>query len=106
MLTTFACFKRVRLFVGNDSGLMRLSAAAGAPTLGLFGPSQHLRYRPWGERTAFVRSPRDPSEYAALFETGGYQKSYMTDVSVADVLRAACGLLERTRDEAPQAAVS
>lgn len=101
LLTTFACFKHIRLFVGNDSGLMHLAAAAGAPTLGLFGPSQHLRYRPWGPRSAFVRSPRDPSEYAALFQTGGYQKSYMTDVSVVDVLRAAAELLDRTRDDAP-----
>jgi ADP-heptose:LPS heptosyltransferase len=101
LLTTFACFKRTGLFVGNDSGLMHLSAAAGAPTLGLFGPSQHLRYRPWGPRAAFVRSPRDPSEYAALFATGGYGKSYMDDVSVADVLAAANELLERTRDKTP-----
>ena len=101
LLTTFACFKRIRLFVGNDSGLMHLSAAAGAPTLGLFGPSQHLRYRPWGPRSAFVRSPRDPGEYAALFQTGGYEKSYMTDVGVADALRAANELLERTSDDAP-----
>jgi ADP-heptose:LPS heptosyltransferase len=104
LLTTFACFKRIRLFVGNDSGLMHLSAAAGAPTLGLFGPSQHLRYRPWGPRTAFIRSSRDPSEYAALFETGGYEKSYMTDISVADVVGAASDLMERTRDDAPVAA--
>jgi ADP-heptose:LPS heptosyltransferase len=104
LLTTFACFKRIQLFVGNDSGLMHLAAAAGAPTLGLFGPSQHLRYRPWGPRAAFVRSPRDPSEYAALFETGGFEKSYMTDVNVVDVVRAATDLLERTRDEAPVAA--
>jgi ADP-heptose:LPS heptosyltransferase len=98
LLTTFACFKRIDLFVGNDSGLMHLSAAAGAPTLGLFGPSQHMRYRPWGERTSFIRSPRDPSEYAALFAVGGYEKSYMTDVSEADVVRAATGLLARTRE--------
>ena len=34
-----AFLSRSRLFVGNDSGLMHLSAAAGAPTLGLFGPT-------------------------------------------------------------------
>ena len=34
-----ACLARCALFVGNDSGLMHLAAAAGAPTLGLFGPT-------------------------------------------------------------------
>ncbi len=44
-----ACLARCALFVGNDSGLMHLAAAAGAPTLGLFGPSmasQVLARRP------------------------------------------------------------
>jgi ADP-heptose:LPS heptosyltransferase len=43
-----ACFARARLFVGNDSGLMHLAAAAGAPTLGLFGPTPAAIYRPAG----------------------------------------------------------
>jgi ADP-heptose:LPS heptosyltransferase len=38
LLTTYACLKRVQLFIGNDSGLMHLAASSGAPTLGLFGP--------------------------------------------------------------------
>ena len=42
LLTAYACLKRVRLFVGNDSGLMHLAAAAGAPTVGLFGPSEMI----------------------------------------------------------------
>ncbi|MBU6498438.1 MAG: glycosyltransferase family 9 protein, partial [Rhodospirillales bacterium] len=34
-----ACLARCALFIGNDSGLMHLAAAAGTPTLGLFGPT-------------------------------------------------------------------
>ena len=30
--------KQSKLFIGNDSGLMHLSALAGIPTVGLFGP--------------------------------------------------------------------
>ncbi len=52
--TAFACLKRCSLFVGNDSGLMHLAAAAGIPTLGLFGPSRIEHYAPWGEHTAAV----------------------------------------------------
>lgn len=47
-----ACLKRASLFIGNDSGLMHLAAAAGAPTLGLFGPTPAAEYAPAGLRAA------------------------------------------------------
>ena len=52
-----AVLARCALFVGNDSGLMHLAAAAGTPTLGLFGPTPHEQYSPAGRRTAIARSP-------------------------------------------------
>lgn len=57
-----ACLERCALFVGNDSGLMHLAAAAGTPTLGLFGPSPHDRYRPWGPTAGYVRTPESVAE--------------------------------------------
>lgn len=60
--TAAACLRRAALFVGNDSGLMHLAAAAGTPTLGLFGPSREQRYAPWGERCATVRTPESYDE--------------------------------------------
>ena len=51
-----ACLARCTLFIGNDSGLMHLAAAAGTPTLGLFGPTDASEYAPSGARTAVVRS--------------------------------------------------
>src|ERR1700733_11351489 len=47
-----ACLARAALFVGNDSGLMHLAAAAGTPTLGLFGPTPADEYAPAGTRAA------------------------------------------------------
>jgi heptosyltransferase-3 len=52
-----ACMRRLDLFIGNDSGLMHLAAAAGAPTLGLFGPSHASQYAPAGIRAAFAVAP-------------------------------------------------
>jgi heptosyltransferase-3 len=52
-----ACLTRAALFVGNDSGLMHLAAAAGAPTLGLFGPTPDAEYAPAGRCAAAVVSP-------------------------------------------------
>jgi len=49
-----ACLQRCALFVGNDSGLMHLAAAAGTPTLGLFGPTPASEYGPSGTRAGFV----------------------------------------------------
>lgn len=39
---------RVRLFVGNDSGVSHLAAAAGAPTIALFGPTDPASWAPLG----------------------------------------------------------
>lgn len=41
-------FKHCRLFVGNDSGPMHVAAAAGVTVVGLFGPGEYERFKPWG----------------------------------------------------------
>jgi len=53
---TAAFLKKCKVFVGNDSGLMHMSAALGVPTLGLFGPSMPEHYGPWGPHARSVRS--------------------------------------------------
>lgn len=58
LATIYACLERCAFYLGNDSGLMHMAAAAGVPTLGLFGPSSELFYGPAGARTASVRGPR------------------------------------------------
>ncbi|WP_376098087.1 glycosyltransferase family 9 protein [Roseomonas sp. CCTCC AB2023176] len=55
-----ACLSRAALFVGNDSGLMHLSAAAGTPTLGLFGPTPASEYGPAGRRARAVLADGSP----------------------------------------------
>jgi ADP-heptose:LPS heptosyltransferase/glycosyltransferase involved in cell wall biosynthesis len=44
-----------RLFVGIDSGPMHLATAAGIPVVGLFGPGEYLRFRPWGKGHEVIR---------------------------------------------------
>ncbi len=96
LVTTFACLKRVRLFVGNDSGMMHLAAAAGVPTLGLFGPTPDQLYRPWGDRSAFVRGPRDYSAYGEGQPGFDPEVCHLMDLEVTTVLEAAVALLSRT----------
>jgi len=96
--TAAACLRRCALFVGNDSGLMHLAAAAGTPTLGLFGPSPADRYGPWGRHAAFVRTPESSAEllrrYAA---TGGTAGDLMDGLSLEAVVREAEALWARLR---------
>ncbi len=75
-----ACLQRCAIFVGNDSGLMHLAAAAGCPTLGLFGAhnASVVEYSPAGRRTGVVVT------------TGGE----MLGISVEAARAAAMGLME------------
>ncbi len=54
-----AVLAEAALYVGNDSGLMHLAAAGGAPTLGLFGPSPDTLYAPRGPWVALARTDED-----------------------------------------------
>ncbi|MDE1145479.1 MAG: glycosyltransferase family 9 protein [Azospirillaceae bacterium] len=82
-----ACLERARLFVGNDSGLMHVSAAAGTPTLGLFGPTPIHLYAPWGRNAAAVMSQGD---------AGASPEARMAALSLEQVKGAALDLLART----------
>jgi ADP-heptose:LPS heptosyltransferase len=96
LLTAFACLKRARLFVGNDSGAMHLAAAAGAPTLGLFGPTDERRYGPWGPNARVVRGGRSFEEITASDPASSQALCHMMDLSVDRVYEAARALLAET----------
>jgi ADP-heptose:LPS heptosyltransferase len=76
-----AVLARAAMFIGNDSGLMHLAAAAGAPTLGLFGPTPSDEYGPAGPKARAVLADGPPGQGA------------MEDLPVARVLESAEALL-------------
>lgn len=87
-----ALLERATLFIGNDSGLMHIAAAAGAPTLGLFGPSDERVYGPYGARTRALRG----RAYEAIMAEGympHITRSLMEDISVDAAEQAASELL-------------
>jgi heptosyltransferase-3 len=96
LLDVFALLRHASLYIGNDSGLMHMAAAAGIPTLGLFGPSAEWRYRPWGEHTAVVRTPESLEQLttAADYDYRSH-KSLMLNLSVDMVVEAAEQLWRR-----------
>ena len=50
-----AIVKNLDLFISNDSGLMHLSAAVGTKTFGIFGPTNPIWVKPWGDRNTFFK---------------------------------------------------
>ncbi len=101
--TVAACLKRCALFVGNDSGLMHMAAAAEIPTVGLFGPSRTEHYRPWGDHAVAVRTEKT---YEELVGGPGYDHrtadTMMDSLSVDSVLTAATALWRQRQQMAAQ----
>ena len=95
LLTAAAVLRRAVLFIGNDTGLMHIAAAAGAPTLGLFGPSLASHYRPWGPLAAIAATAIPAAE---LFRRGFDHRTtdtLMDSLSVEAAAAAARCLLQR-----------
>ncbi len=53
---TIELLRSAAVVVSNDSGPMHLAAAVGAPVVGIFGPTNPTKWRPWGDRTRVVRA--------------------------------------------------
>ena len=96
LLTAYAALKHARLFIGNDSGAMHLAAAAGVPTLGLFGPSDEALYGPWGPLGRAVRGPRDFAQIRAVDPGFSQALCHMMDLPAAKVIAGAQALLAET----------
>jgi ADP-heptose:LPS heptosyltransferase len=87
LLAAAALMERATLCVGNDNALTHIAAAAGAPTLTIFGPTDERVRAPYGPRTRTLRG-RSFAEASAL-DGGGA----MEDVSIDAVEAAALELL-------------
>lgn len=95
LLLVYACMQRCRLFIGNDSGLMHMAAAARIPTLGLYGPSSEKLYPPLGNNTLAIRTTMPPVQ---LWDTidDATARRLMDNLSVDDVLAGVRRLLQQS----------
>lgn len=87
LLAAAALMERATLVIGNDNALTHIAAAAGAPTLTLFGPTDERVRAPLGSRTRTLRA-RSFEEARALDGTAA-----MEDVSIDAVEAVALEIL-------------
>ena len=69
---------------------------AGAPTLGLFGPTDERIWAPWGAHARALRGPRTPAEILKVDPQMNQAICHMLDLSVGAVMKAARRLLYET----------
>jgi lipopolysaccharide heptosyltransferase II len=65
---------RARLFVGNDSGIAHIAAAAGAPCIVVFGSSNIVHWRPWTTRPSEVVREEMPCQPCHGYFCAEYEK--------------------------------
>ena len=51
-----ALLEKCSLVISNDSGPVHIAAAVGTPTITIFGPSDEIKYRPYGKNNLVVKS--------------------------------------------------
>ncbi|MEQ8968621.1 MAG: glycosyltransferase family 9 protein [Azospirillaceae bacterium] len=91
---TAALLASARALVSVDTGVMHLAAAAGAPTLGLHGPTSPARWGPVGPRVATVVSPDPRAGYLSLgFDVPADPPDAMAAIETAAVRAALDELL-------------
>lgn len=54
---TYAALTLAHFFIGNDSGLGHMAAAAGLPTFTIFGQGDPARYLPWSSKARYYFPP-------------------------------------------------
>ncbi len=95
---TAEVIRRSALFIGNDSGPMHIASAVSTPLIGLFGPTDTVKNRPWGgrKRTIIIKSRM---KCAPCYRAGQMPCIYgtnlcMAGISVEDVYARSQSLLD------------
>jgi heptosyltransferase-2/heptosyltransferase-3 len=69
-----ALASRARLFVGNDSGIAHIAAAAGAPCVVIFGSSNRNHWRPWTTKPNEIVFEELPCQPCPGYFCGEFEK--------------------------------
>ncbi len=89
-----ALLRRVRLLLANDSAPLHIAAAVGTPVVGLFGPTNPARARPYGEGHRVVQAGLACSPCESRTCSNPHQFECFTAIGVDQVLEAATQILK------------
>lgn len=87
-----ALLRKSELVVSNDSAPMHLASYLNVPVVAIFGPTDPMKYGPWGRQGLFVRGPRNCPKCAAPRSP---QKHCCMEVGPEEVLRSIDSLLNK-----------
>jgi heptosyltransferase-2 len=103
---TIALLMRCSLFVGNDSGIMHLAAAAGTPLVALFGPQSPVKFGPWSTKATVIYkgmtcSPCRQKFFSECEPSSRMRPACMESISVEETFREAMRISGSALIEAP-----
>ena len=87
-----ALTRRVRLFIGGDTGPLHLAAALGVPVVAIYGPTDPARNGPCGTKCVVLRNPASQN---SLSHTNAPDPG-LQRITAAEVTSAAHQLLENS----------
>lgn len=94
---TMSILSRISLFISNDTGPMHIASAMRIPTIGLFGPSNIIKYRPWGENTCVISAGLScspcPQQIDTCYKAGREKQECMKQIEVDEVYQTAIDFL-------------
>lgn len=77
--------KRARLVVANDTGPGHLASAVGAPMISVLGPTDALRYRPWGSQVSVIQQ----SPWPTIERVSAEARRLLDDVAILPLTHGA-----------------
>lgn len=86
-----------RLFLGADSPILQLAAAVNTPVVGVFGPSDYSRARPWGVLHRVVRIDTTKYEGEAAIDYRARMDRALGRITPEQVLQAAKEVLDLSK---------
>ncbi len=89
-----ALLRQVRLLLANDSAPLHIAAAVGTPAVGLFGPTNPARARPYGEGHRVVQAGLACSPCESRTCCNPHQFECFTAIGVDQVVEAATQILK------------
>lgn len=97
--TLLAFLGRCEIYIGNDSGPMHLAAAAGCPTIALFGATNFQRFGPYMEDHKRKIVVSNKFQLDTVDCARSYGSDYMATISTEMVLEATQTLLNSCADQ-------